>query len=636
MNLLKNSIPQAPPGDIVAWADESGIKVDGHTFDSSRIPQLIEPLRAMTNPTIRSGTLVKPVQTGGSTIGEIILAFWASFGFGLIQYDWPDDQKVKDRWERVRKMLLSVKDLNWAGDRYDLKTGWAKFINSTIQMQGLQSEGARASETVPMMINEEVHLYDPGYLDQLRRRQTLVWNSKSLDISNAGIVGDQLEAAYEEGSMSVWESFCPGCKEYHVMQFRWNPNKPELGGLRFDSGAGRQANGKYNLNLVMPTIRYQMPCGFIVKDTPRERRALPGRYRQTNPGALESKKSWTYDAVSVSEIKWPDLVSEWLKACHSIKAGDLVPMKKFVQERECKFYSFESIPYVGTTIYNVSLKNRKAMPGAVYRGAKFDWQQGYKAKGELEHYWGVIVDVDINANSQVIWEGKCQSDAELLEELDAHNVPHKNAWLDVTGVQMRRHLQFCYQNGLNGISLTLSRQSGFIHADKVRRFYSEGKPIYRELNTIPVYSMMHGKNAKGEMVEMPHPDEPTVVELHKAGMLAFYFFIRNMKANVLRENPNATEADYIRIDIPDDVSEEFKQMMESWEVVPGHRGAAKDESVDGFRPRSRFDHQLMNMAYHTFDLEWNLHPSSNLSLVGERLAQLGLPIVGEKIKEEAK
>jgi hypothetical protein len=379
----------------------------------------------------------------------------------------------------------------------------------------------------------------------------------------------------------------------------------------------------------VPTIRYQMPCGFIVRDDARERRALVGRYRATNAGAIESRRSWNYDAVSVPEIKWPELTFEWLKAIRAKKTGDIESLKKFVQERECQFWNPSThIPFSGATLYNVNLKNRDAMPGAVYRGAKFDWQAGYKAKGELEHYWGVIVDVDINANSQLIWEGKCQSDAELLAELDAHKVPRKNAWIDSTGVQKKRHLQFCYQNGLNAISLDQSRQQGFLHADKVRRFYSEGKPIYKELNTVPLFDLSFERDGKGGVIEKNHPDEPMVVELHKAGLLAFYFFIRNMKATVLKENPKATENDYIRIDIPADVSDDFKAMMESWEMIPGHKGAAKDESVDGFKPRSRFDHQLMNMAYHSFDLEWNLRPDTGLSLIGERLAALGLPMAG--------
>lgn len=629
MNLFANSIPKDKPSDIVAWAETSGLKVDGKSFDSKISPQILEPLRAMMNPRVRVGTLVKPVQAGGSTAGEILLAFWAAFFYGQIQYNWPNQGAAEHRWKtRIVKLLLSVHDLHWAGGRFDETICQANFVNSTIIMQGVVAKGALDSDTIPFQINEEIHLWDPGLLEKASRRQTRVWDKKQFNISNAGMVGDQLEAAYEAGSMDVWENLCPGCGKYHIMRFRWDDKNPELGGLRFDTSAGRQENGKYNLQKIKPTIRYQMPCGFIVRDTPEERRKLTGRYRSTNPGAIEEIKSWTYEAVSVLEIDWFDLVCEWLKAVRALKTGDGEPLKKFVQERECKFYSPQSVPYSGATIYNTSLKkNRNGMGDKkLYRAAKFDWQKGYKHKGELQHYWGVIVDVDIDANSQLVWEGMVESDSELIAEIDAHEVPRCNVWIDCTGTNKKSILQLCYQNGMNAIDLGISRQTLFLHPDGVRRFYSAGKPIYKELNTPPVFEPIVRRNKKtGEREEFQNPEEPTVVSLNKAGLLANYFFIRNMKAAVLASNPKATAADYISLEIPDDVSEDFKQQNESWQVVPGHRGSAKDDSVDGFKPRSNNDHLLMCMAYHCFELEWKLHPNYELSLLGARLAALGIP-----------
>lgn len=637
MKIFHNAFPEAAPADIIAWADSCGIKVDGHSFDSARTPQLIDPMRTMIDPGVRVGTFIKPVQSGGSTTGEIVLGYWASYGHGQIQFNWPDDGVADWRWKtRISPLLDSLKTLRWAGDRFDETICFAGLINATVNVQGIVSKGALDSETIPFQLNEEVHLWPAGLLDKARRRQTLVWNSKAFDISNASNEGDQLHAAYEEGTMEVWETLCPGCKQYHEMRFRFDEKHPELGGLRFDTSSGRQANGKYNFNKLVPTIHYQMPCGFIINDTARERR-LMGRYRQTNEGALAYKRSWTYEGVSVPEIKWPELVSEWLKACRAAKSGDLEPMRRFVTERECRFWSPDRIPFAAETIYsNLIKKNRAGMKNALMRCSKWDWQAGYKHKGELEHYWGQIWDVDASCNMQLIWEGKVESDIELLAEIDAHEVPHVNSWLDVTGTQMKRHLQFCYQNNLNAISLTLSRQQGFMHPDKIRRFYSPGKPIYKELNTIPVFPPIRKRNMKtGEVTEEAHPEEPRVVELYKAGLLANYFFIRNMRAEVLVQNPKATPADYIAVEIPSDVSEEFKTQIESWQVVPGHKGNAKDQSVDGFRPRSNSDHQLMNCAYQCFELEWKLHPTSEMSLLGARLAELGLPQIGETIETEA-
>ena len=150
MNLFDNSIPKNHPEDVIAWAETCGLKVDGHSFDSSRVPQLIEPLRAMVNPRVRVGTLVKPVQSGGSTVGEILLAFWAAFFYGQIQYNWRDQGMAEKRWDtRIRKMLLSVHDLVWAGGRYDELICMAKFVNSTIFVQGTRADGALDSETIP-------------------------------------------------------------------------------------------------------------------------------------------------------------------------------------------------------------------------------------------------------------------------------------------------------------------------------------------------------------------------------------------------------------------------------------------------------------------------------------------------------
>src|SRR6478609_946566 len=106
--IFTHSIPAARPDDIIAWADSSGLKVDGHSFDSTRTPQLIEPMRAMADADTRIGTLIKPVQIGGSTAGEVVAAYWAAWFHGLIQYNWQDDQKAKDRWlDRIKKTLES-------------------------------------------------------------------------------------------------------------------------------------------------------------------------------------------------------------------------------------------------------------------------------------------------------------------------------------------------------------------------------------------------------------------------------------------------------------------------------------------------------------------------------------------------
>ena len=638
MNPWANVYPDAAPVDPVRWAEDSKVQCDGHTYDSSLAPQMVEPMRAMSlaNKTVRKGTLVAPVQSGKSTAAEIVTAYWCKFGYGFIQSNLQDDLKAKERWKDRFLPCLRSAGLPWAGGRDELVCE-ARFEKTFLRVQGVFNENALNSDTIPLQVNDEVHLWKPGYLAMARDRQTRIWNSKAFDISNAARAGTQLHLAFQEGTMREWLTACPVCGVLHAMHFRFDKNKPELGGLRYDSST-RLPDGRPNYRKLEETIRYQFPCGHEVKADPASRRTLRGEYSPPrNEGAHESHESWISEAVSYDQISWLTLIQEWHSAIQALKSGDSEPMFRFVTRRECKFYTDEFIPYRSETIYNVLLKKNRVGMGEkkLYRAAKFDWQKGYKAKGELEHYWGVILDVDVDANSQLVWEGMVESDSELLAELEAHEVPHCNVWIDCTGTHKKSILQLCYQNGLNALDLGLSRQTLFLHPDGVRRFYSTGKPIHRELNTPPVFNPVVQRDRKtGERKEIPNPEEPVVVSLNKAGMLANYFFIRNMKVAVLLANPKATPADYIALDIPNDVSEDFKQQNESWQVIPGHRGSAKDDSVDGFKPRSNNDHLLMCMAYHCFELEWKLHPNYELSLLGARLAALGIPQAENKTTTE--
>ena len=263
MNLFANSIPKDKPCDIVSWAETCGLKVDGKSFDSKISPQIIPVLEAMMNPRVRGGTLVKPVQSGGSTAGEILLVFWAAFFYGQIQYNWPNQGAAEHRWKtRILKLLLSVHELVWAGGRFDETICQANFVNSTIITQGIEAKGALDSDTIPLQINEEIHSWKAGHLAKADGRQTAVWNAKQCNISNAGMSGDQLEDKKLSGTNQVWEVLCPGCGQYHVMHTRWEDSRPDRGGLRYNTDGCKELDGSFNYNKLLPTIRYQMPCGY--------------------------------------------------------------------------------------------------------------------------------------------------------------------------------------------------------------------------------------------------------------------------------------------------------------------------------------------------------------------------------------
>jgi len=610
MNIFSTAIPPACPADIITWA-EANIKVDGHSFDASRTPQLVEPIRAMADAGTRIGTLIKPVQVGGSTAGEVVLAYWAAFGNGLIQFNWENDLKATNRWhDRILPALESCRDIKRTGHRFEELICEARYINTTVRCQGVFREDALDSDTVPLQINEEIHGWKPGFLSKARRRQTQVWNSKAFDISNASQVGDQLHAAYEDGTAEVWEINCPKCDGWHKMQFRWNPDRPGEGGLRWDADGCKLADGRFNYNKLAETIRYQMPCGHEVRDIAAERRQLRGRYRVTNEGAHVSHRSWTFDAVSCDSINWLRLVQEWHAAVRGLKTGDTEQMHRFVTERECRFYSDEAIPYRGAVVVSAGItKSRDGLPNRAARLWAADAQKGYRSKGELSHYWLVIRDVLENCDSRLVFEGSIQTDTDLIAMLEEHGCQPRCGVIDATW-DTKRLMEFCYRNGFNA-TLGSAKQEWFAHPDKIRRFYSAPKPIHGELNVPPRFN--YTATAAGWT---PAVDEPQVWFYNKAGLLSNLDFLRYHEELVRQADANAPAWHFIKYEVPADVSEDYKLQIDSWERRASTRGRAR-EHIEEWRQTRPADHMRLCEGYIAMLMEME-------GFIGNRLAGLGL------------
>lgn len=583
MTIFHRSIPQPKPADIVAWADSSGIKVDGHTFDSERTPQLLEPIRAMADADTRIVTLIKPVQIGGSTAGEVVCAYWAAFNNGLIQYNWQDDKKAEDRWsDRILPALESCHDIKRTGHRWEELICEARYVNTTVRCQGVFNESSLDSDTVPLQINEEVHLWKPGFLGKARRRQTQVWNAKAFDISNASNVGDQLQIAYEAGTMEQWEVLCPRCGEFHVMRFRFNPARPELGGLRWDS-EGCKNGDRYNYNKLAQTIRYQFPCGLEIQDHPAERRRMVGRYsKPQNDGAHTSHRSFNFEAVACGPIRWLTLIQEWHQAIRSQKSGDSEPMRRFITERECRFYSEDLRPFQGQIILNTSArKSREGLPDRAVRLFAADKQKGRRALGQLSHYWLVIRDVMDNADSRLVYEGMVQTDADLLAVIDDHGCPRRCGCIDATW-DTKNVMEFCYRSGINATQGS-NQNHWFGHPDKVKRYYSVPKPIHAELNVNPQHEYVAMQSGW-----QPHIDEPMVWFYNKAGLLTNLFFLRQHGG--------------IIHDVPADVSDDYQKQNDSWERITGTRGRSQ-EHIEEWRQTRADDHMLMCEGYIAMEMD---------------------------------
>lgn len=629
MNLFHDIIPSSAPLDIIEWAEKYVRMVGsvrGEQFDRNKFPWTNDIIRWQFDDVTRITTFIKPIQGGGSGAGEVALCGWAKWGMGQIQYNWEKDDKAANKWdERILPILQACTDLDWAGTDYDITVGKAKFLRGFVRTQGVFSSSHLDSDSVPYQLNEEIHQWKSGHLAKARGRQTAVWNPKALDISNAGMVGDQLHEAFLQGTQQYWEVKCPGCCQFHVMRTRWEDNRPELGGLRYDASDCKRNDGTFDYNKLEKTIFMQMPCGYKVRDDYQERRALSlsGRYGEPrNTGANVSHRSATLEAVSVDYISWLTLIKEKHSALRSLRSGDAEPFRRYLQERECQFYSDDLHPFQGEIVISDGVfKKREGMKERrAGRLWKADWQQGWKALGQLEHFWLVIKDVDVDCNDELIFEGRIDSENELIAVLNDYDAIEHGAGVVDCSFNTRHLLEFCFRNNLNAVMSNDSKSGGFLHQeDKVRRFYDEGSAICGKLNMSPLYEPI--ETDKGTM---PDVREPIVINVSKGGMIANHFFVREHKQRITdafkEEKKTALPVDYIDCVIPQDVSEDFKLQYESWIRVGKDVKKRDDEVFSGqerFQKIRKDDHLLICCAGIDMLKDWS-------GLLGDRLTKLGL------------
>ena len=556
-----------PPVPIVPWSEKHVVCVGSarsEKFDVTITPWTREVLEACFDDLTRVVTFTKPVQCGGSTVGEIVLCrSIASGAGGDIQYNWEDNDKAGDRWlKRIEKILTSCGPVMARApeDRHKWQRALVIFAHVNLTVQGAKESKNLDSDSIRVQINEEVHNWEPGRLDKAYRRSTAFWNSITLNISNAGYVGDQLTQAHEDGTQQRWMDLCPGCGKHHILQTRWLPKKPHLGGLRYDADGCRLGGGHYDYEKLESTVYYQMPCGHKVKDNlgVRRRMSMGGKYSDPRKGSNSTNRSYTLDGVSVYYIPWVDLIKEKHKALRALAIGNPKPFEGYIKERECRPYDPNDRPVVGRVILSTQYKkDRDRLPDAVVTFGAADFQRGNLEKGELEHWWAVIRDVDEGGNSLLVWEGKIETDEELASTMERHGVIPAMVVLD-SGYNATHVYKVGLQYGYNcikgGNSYDYAHPPDEPGEPASRKCYSTERPLHEMVNKPPTQD--------------DPLDEPQYWLYSKAG-------IRD-RLNWLRSNRQG-----VKHMVPGDVSEDYQQHNEAEELqdVPSKRGGTEQAYV---------------------------------------------------------
>lgn len=580
---LLSAFPDAVADSVCDWGRKFYKAIGsafGQDFDDSITPWIREPLECADNGT-RKMTWVKPIQSSGSTCGEIALLYWlATWSAGDIQYNWPNDIAADDRWrEQMEKKMLACEPVikRTSQDRFKWTNGKVIFPHCNFIMQGIHTARAVASRNIRGQVNEELHDEDgwiPGRLEQAYGRCTTYWNSVIFNISNAGVVGGQLHQAFLAGTQQHWEVKCPGCGRFHRMRMQFSENEPELGGLRYDTGTARKGDGDVDYEILKRTIRYQMPCGYQVRDNSRERRelSLSGRYSEPeNKSAPLTDRSYTLQAVSVDYIDWIDLVRQKQLAFRAKKLGKPDQWLDYLRERECQFIGVEDRrPPSRPLVLSDRKKDREGLAGRLYRLSFWDYQSGKKEMGETPHWWGIVQDFDAAGNSLIVWEGKAGSEGELNDVVNRHGVKPMCVGLDgsFAGEGEDRYVYaFALRMGYNCIKV--HGVKNFDHGG-VKKIFSEPEELWPRV-----------PNQPGPVKSDPE-EEPLFWNLSQSGAMDALAFMRGRPG----------------YEIPGDVSSDFLAHFKAWTLEEVRVPATNQLELRWKKSSERApDHLYMAAAY---------------------------------------
>ncbi len=313
-----------------------------------------------------------------------------------------------------------------------------EFSTMTLYFAGGGSKGKVKSKPIRWLFMDEVEEIPAENVHQALERTKAQWNKRRVMLSTPDLSTGIMEQFFQAGDQRTLHIKCPGCGEFILIKFeqwKWTKNDTTKPG------------GRWNFDALAETIRWECPkCKHEVRDTPYERRKLSreAKFVAMNPNAPKHTVSFTWPSLIAPWVKWRDVVEKFLKARAAARAGDIQPLKSFVNDDlgepwDDKLGVIEDFGYLEARKANYDYG--EAWPEARRRFMAADRQE----KGGENYRW-LVMDYGPSGKSRVIAHGRANTKAELEQTRKDYNVPIKNAVLD-TGYEAQDCYRFCASTG---------------------------------------------------------------------------------------------------------------------------------------------------------------------------------------------
>lgn len=420
---------------------------------------LIEPFHALADDTIHDITLVKPVQGGGTLVGDIWLAWCIANRPGPFLWLMQSDETAKRHAEtRTSLILKSCQPVLSLLPPNPYKKSIQETIFTNGMYLGVSGPGINKLQSIGIMnlFLDEIWLpaWQGRVTDAIAR--TKAFAEQRLQtvfcVSQAGFEDDVLHERFIAGTQEEWQIVCESCS--HNMTPKWSNIRPDGSrwGVVWDKKESE--NGEpFGLQRALETVRFECEkCGFAHADKDRTRREWNrnGFYLRKNFGAQPGNRSFHWPAFAHRRLA--DLVIEFHSAMSRFSKGSITGLQQFLQKEIGEFWSENQIfdaQSISTESYDV----------------KSDWCDEHvrfltvDRQAEGLHYW-VVRAWALNGESRRIDFGQSIGGDSIDVIREKWTVDPKRTFID-SGFEARSVYSLCAARGFTALKGESGRDAYF-------------------------------------------------------------------------------------------------------------------------------------------------------------------------------
>lgn len=258
-------------------------------YDPDFMPWWKEPQEKAVDPATREIWILKDERSGCSeNIALNLIRYKIAVDPESILYLSGDQALTEGFFSKRVKRGMGLSDV--LADRYaqaERREHTVDFGNMDLDVRWPKAKGAFKSDGYPLVIGDEVSLWQEGGPEGMRGRTgsynfSTVIGISSLDAEQKRKTEDDpIWVEFNKGDMRYW--VMPDPKTGHYFRFVFgSPDSPF--GLKWSPEA-RRGNGSWDFEKVRKTAHYVTPDGTIIKNLNRLKVARSGKWQRTNRDA---------------------------------------------------------------------------------------------------------------------------------------------------------------------------------------------------------------------------------------------------------------------------------------------------------------------------------------------------------------